>query len=267
MNTPQRIFDQPPNPSAPVGAPPYELASPFAIASDSTQTEETQHEQIHDEPADQKTYIPPARPALKKMILTAAKPEPLLAPKQKTAPQLSLPISATRIQQWETIAPETKQCVIPAPRPQVISSPVPETSPPVEVNEAPATALEMTDTFSVEIPTIEATPKINHALLCAIFGASQDMSAAEIWARCKQLPSILQLEILNQNETGTHDDFKHLLTLHQFGTQPRISYGETPVELIHEGGVTIAVKTNGGFARGVRETLIIVARELGTALI
>jgi len=279
MNAPQGIFDQPPNPSAPVGAPPYDLTSPFSIATDSTQTEETQHEPIHDEPADQRKYIPPARPAPKKMILSAAKSEPLLAPKQETAPQRQLPVSATRIQQWKPLAPEPKPCVLPAPKPQVVLSPVPEaipeaipetipeTIPPVETIEAPATALEMIDTFSVENPTIEQTPKINHALLRAIFGASQDMSAAEIWARCKQLPSILQLEILNQNETGTREDFNHLLSQHQFGAQPRIYHSETPIELIHEGGITIAVKTNGGFAPGVRETLIIVAREHGTALI
>jgi hypothetical protein len=39
--------------------------------------------------------------------------------------------------------------------------------------------------------------------------------------------------------------------------------GSVPLEFIREGPVLLAVQTDGGFAPGVRETLMIVARELG----
>ena len=35
------------------------------------------------------------------------------------------------------------------------------------------------------------------------------------------------------------------------------------MEFIREGSVMLAVRTDGGFAPGVRETLMLVARELG----
>jgi hypothetical protein len=35
------------------------------------------------------------------------------------------------------------------------------------------------------------------------------------------------------------------------------------LEFIREGSVMLAVQTDGGFAPGVRETLMIIARELG----
>ena len=37
----------------------------------------------------------------------------------------------------------------------------------------------------------------------------------------------------------------------------------TPIDFIREGSVVLAVQNDGSFAPGVRETLMIVARELG----
>lgn len=249
IHAPTGIFDLPPNPSAPVGAPPYEPPSPFSIASDSAENEEPSQAQRTEELAVQRKYMPPATPAPKKMILNVAKSGLLLAP-------------------------ESKPCVLPAPRSQIVLSPVPEAecSPipepipepisHIETIQVPATAFEKSDVFLAENSTNDLTPKINHALLRAIFGTSQDMSAAEVWMRCKRLPGILKLEILPQNETRTLEDMKN-----QLGTQPHMYHGKTPIEIIREGGITFAVTTNGGFAYGVRETLIIVAREFGTGLI
>ena len=43
----------------------------------------------------------------------------------------------------------------------------------------------------------------------------------------------------------------------------RIYAGSVPLDFIREGSVMLAVQTDGGFAPGVRETLMLVARELG----
>jgi hypothetical protein len=48
-----------------------------------------------------------------------------------------------------------------------------------------------------------------------------------------------------------------------FGNSPiKLYAGSIPIEFIREGHVLLAVQTDGGFAPGVRETLMIVAREL-----
>jgi hypothetical protein len=39
--------------------------------------------------------------------------------------------------------------------------------------------------------------------------------------------------------------------------------GSVPIEFIRENSVILAVQNDGSFAPGVRETLMIVARELG----
>jgi hypothetical protein len=39
-------------------------------------------------------------------------------------------------------------------------------------------------------------------------------------------------------------------------------FGNSPVELIREGRVVLAVMTDGSFAPGVRETIMIGAREI-----
>ena len=60
------------------------------------------------------------------------------------------------------------------------------------------------------------------------------------------------------------DALKNLLPSLGFGSGVLKLYsGSTPLEFIREGPVMLAVQTDGGFAPGVRETLMIVARELG----
>ncbi|MDB4727095.1 hypothetical protein OAF66_02920, partial [bacterium] len=47
------------------------------------------------------------------------------------------------------------------------------------------------------------------------------------------------------------------------GDEPlTLRVGDSDIDFIKEEGVTLAVLTNGGYAAGIRETLIIVAREL-----
>jgi len=60
------------------------------------------------------------------------------------------------------------------------------------------------------------------------------------------------------------DALKQLLPNLGFGGgELKLYSGSVPLEFIREGSVILAVQTDGGFAPGVRETLILVARELG----
>jgi hypothetical protein len=63
---------------------------------------------------------------------------------------------------------------------------------------------------------------------------------------------------------ATVDALKQLLPNLGFGSGSLKLYsGSVPLEFIREGSVMLAVQTDGGFAPGVRETLMLVARELG----
>ena len=65
-------------------------------------------------------------------------------------------------------------------------------------------------------------------------------------------------------EMATLEALKTLLPNLGFGNGTLKLYaGAVPLEFIREGPVLLAVQTDGGFAPGVRETLMLVARELG----
>jgi hypothetical protein len=63
---------------------------------------------------------------------------------------------------------------------------------------------------------------------------------------------------------STVEGIKNLLPNLGFGSGAlKLYIGSVPLEFIREGSVLLAVQTDGGFAPGVRETLMLVARELG----
>ena len=90
------------------------------------------------------------------------------------------------------------------------------------------------------------------------------MNADEILQRARALPGMRNIARLSSQDMGTIDAVKNLLPTIGFGSGTLKLYsGSTPLEFIREGSVMLAVQTDGGFAPGVRETLMIVARELG----
>jgi len=100
--------------------------------------------------------------------------------------------------------------------------------------------------------------------LRAIFGVERQMSVGEIFQRTRALPGIKQLARVDGKDIATIGAMKALLPSLGFGWgNLRLFAGSVPLEFIQEGGVMLAVQTDGGFAPGVREILILVARELG----
>lgn len=62
---------------------------------------------------------------------------------------------------------------------------------------------------------------------------------------------------------STIEALKNLIPSLGFGSgQLKLYSGSVPLEFIREGAVMLAVQTDSRFAPGVRETLMIVAREL-----
>lgn len=100
--------------------------------------------------------------------------------------------------------------------------------------------------------------------LRAIFGVDREMNTEEIIQRSRALPGMRNIARVNTQDMGTIEALKNLLPNLGFGSGGLKLYaGAVPLEFIREGPVLLAVQTDGGFAPGVRETLMLVARELG----
>lgn len=100
--------------------------------------------------------------------------------------------------------------------------------------------------------------------LRAIFGVDHPMDEEEILERCLKLKGIRRVNRLAEGDAGTIIAVRAMISRLGFGDQPvQILADSAPIEFVREGHVALAVQTNGGFAPGVRETLILVARELG----
>lgn len=100
--------------------------------------------------------------------------------------------------------------------------------------------------------------------LRAIFGVDREMTPDEILQRSRALPGMRNIARVAPQDMATIEALKSLLPNLGFGSGGLKLYaGSVPLEFIREGSVLLAVQTDGGFAPGVRETLMIVARELG----
>lgn len=100
--------------------------------------------------------------------------------------------------------------------------------------------------------------------LRAIFGVDREMDATELLQRARALPGMRNIARVGSQDMATVESLRNLLPRLGFGNGPlKLVSGAVPLEFIREGSVMLAVQTDGGFAPGVRETLMIVARELG----
>ncbi len=118
------------------------------------------------------------------------------------------------------------------------------------------------ETFSDS--TADSSFSIRQLELRAIFGVDREMNTEEILQRSRALPGMRNIARVNPQDMGTIEALKNLLPNLGFGSGGLKLYaGSVPLEFIREGQVLLAVQTDGGFAPGVRETLMLVARELG----
>ncbi len=90
------------------------------------------------------------------------------------------------------------------------------------------------------------------------------MTKDEILQRARALPGMKSIARVGPQDMGAIETLKNLLPNLGFGSGAlKLFAGSVPLEFIREGSVLLAVQTDGGFAPGVRETLMLVARELG----
>lgn len=145
-----------------------------------------------------------------------------------------------------TPTPEPASAPVPAPAQTPTPAPAPSATP------APAASSE-SDSSS-----------IRQLELRAIFGVDRELSENEILQRSRALPGIRHLGRIADADIGMIDGIKRVLANLDFGGgKVQLQCNNAPIEFIREGSVLLAVQTDGSFAPGVRETLIIAARELG----
>jgi hypothetical protein len=136
-------------------------------------------------------------------------------------------------------------------------------APPVP-SVVPASAPASTPVVA-EVDSFESDSRsIRQLELRAIFGVDRELGAEEMLQRARSLPGIRHVARVPAADNGTVDALKRVVASLGFGAgQVKLYCGSVPIEFIREGNVLLAVQNDGSFAPGVRETLMIVARELG----
>jgi hypothetical protein len=127
---------------------------------------------------------------------------------------------------------------------------------PWQESSAPAAASQAGDFLS-------DSSSIRQLELRAIFGVDRELNEEEILKRARSLQGIRHISRMGGREAAAIEGLRDLLPAIGLPGPLKLFAGNTPVEFIREGGVLLAVQTEGAFAPGVRETLMIVARELG----
>ncbi len=212
----------------------------------------------------------PAQSTLAASPFSAAQSTPAASP-FSTEPQkaASNPTQAaiSAFTEWqEPVAP-------PAPAPErpvnVPSAFAPETTPAAAVAAAAAAAPSSEPAAQPKAEpagqeSLSDSFNIRQLELRAIFGVDREMTADEMLQRSRALPGMRNIARVGAADMATIEGVKNLLPNLGFGSGALKLYaGSVPLEFIREGSVMLAVQTDGGFAPGVRETLMIVARELG----
>ncbi len=146
---------------------------------------------------------------------------------------------------------------------------------PVAAPEAPAAPIQVPTAFApaAQNPPAARDPfdaaqsdsfAIRQLELRAIFGVDREMNVEEILQRTKALPGMRNVARVSAQDMAVIEGLKNLLPNLGFGSGGlRLYSGSVPLEFVREGSVILAVQTDGGFAPGVRETLMLVAREMG----
>jgi hypothetical protein len=223
---------------------PFAAASPFQIADDAAgafgkPVKLPERRNVESpfqiaEPPESFGFEAPARPSTQALGgVPAAEFPPLSAPMQPVASPFSqTPESAFR--QWQEPAAAT-----------------------------PATGMQAQPSSPFGGDFLSDSSSIRQLELRAIFGVDRELSADEILTRARALPGVRHISRVASREVTAIEGLKNLLPALGLPGPLKLYAGNTPVDFIRESGVLLAVQTDGGFAPGVRETLMIIARELG----
>jgi hypothetical protein len=219
-------------------------SSPFAVAPEETLAEESERAVPPQIPVGQALQAPP--PVASATVAPAAGPKPPFAASSAVAPQ-----SAALDQGFAAWAPLAGASTA-AAKPFVAEAPV--VSGAASPASAPSPEPMLPESSSSQIRQLE---------LRAIFGVDRELSADEILQRLRSLKGIRNVARVGYEELAAFEILRRCFgDLGQGDARMRVMFGDSPVELVREGRVVLAAMTEGKFAPGVRETIIIGAREI-----
>lgn len=114
-----------------------------------------------------------------------------------------------------------------------------------------------------QVPPAPVT-EIKQLELRAIFGVDHELSRQEMMQRARSLPGVKNLSPISGDEVAALDTIKDCMANLGFGKSESIvlSCPNGVIDFISHGSATLAVVRDSDYAPGVRETLIIIAREL-----
>ncbi|MGB0991050.1 MAG: hypothetical protein ACPG32_01105 [Akkermansiaceae bacterium] len=224
--------------AAPVAAVP--APSPFTVVAEDRPDYEAAKaalEPQQDFAAVQTPFTPAAEPAAEPVQAT----QPALAPQAQQA-AASYPYAQPAAQHQEA-------------QPIQAQAAAPVMQQPVQVQQ-PAQAAQVEANVSPAFQQLE---------LRAIFGVDHLLDQQEILQRARTLPGVRNVAVVGANEANALSNFRQAMQGMGFGDSDsmKLSSGGGVVDFVSEGETTVAILHEGGYAPGVKETLIIVAREIG----
>ena len=115
-----------------------------------------------------------------------------------------------------------------------------------------------------QMAPVPAPTEIKQLELRAIFGVDHELSRQEMMQRARTLPGIKNVSPISGDEVAALDTIKSCMANLGFGKSESIllSCPNGVIDFITYGTATLAVVHESDYAPGVRETLIIIAREL-----
>ncbi len=279
MSAPRGIFETYQTPFAPAGVPqasPFAVApetqpqspfiaanspqarreSPFSVISENESQEDTKTVRL---PERRKPAETPFQIAEPQGFGFEAAPQVAKANPFEQAPQFAPPSPFTVENQPAAPSPYPVQAIPYGGWGQNESAQIPAAyappsyaQPQAPAPQYPLPASEQSDSF-----------QIKQLELRAIFGVDREMSKDEIVQRARSLPGIRKMAMVSPGDMAAVDALKQVISNLGLGSGSlRLYSGAIPIEFIREGSTLLAVQTDGGFAPGVRETLMLVAREL-----
>ncbi len=253
-DSPFSIAAEQPAPASPFAAAPAKVDSPFAVVDDG-QGQGKSEENRGKLPERRKPADSPFQVAdPKEGFGFEASPQPSSPPPFNPGPS---PFAAAASQ--PSASPFAQE---PAARSQAAAPAVAATPAFSEWQQAAPSPAPRSEGFA-ESPQSDSY-SIKQLELRAIFGVDREMTKDEIMQRTRALPGIRHVARVKAEDVAAVDAIKRVLGNLGFGQgELKLYSGSIPVEFIRESGVQLAVQTDGGFAPGVRETLMLVARELG----
>lgn len=255
-----------PSPFGPAAAPAARKESPFSVVSEDNGQDDQKALRLPERRKPSETPFQISEPQGFGFEAAEQAPQALKATPFEPAKQEPAPLQARPFQMEQPAAPTPQPApsspfggwpqaeVAPAPAPQAFT-PEPQPAAPAPTPQPAYVASESSSSDSYSIKQLE---------LRAIFGVDREMTKEEIIQRSRSLPGIRQIARVSGQDVAAVDALKQVISNLGFGSSPiKLYSGSVPIEFIREGSVLLAVQTDGGFAPGVRETLMLVARELG----